>query len=280
MILLVPVSVVIPCYRCAQTLERAVASVVSQTVRPLALILVDDGSGDETREVMNTLQSRYSSAWVRLVLLDQNVGAASARNAGWDQAQGDYVSFLDADDAWHPRKLELQYEFMKTRPEVTVCGHGHIQSNSAQVLVDVILGELSFRKLSLRSILLKNPFVTPSFMVRRNLVYRFLSGQRHMEDHYFLMQVAAAHLIIMKIELPLSLTFKKSFGEAGLSASLWAMQCGELGNYDLLLKADKISWFQTHCLKIFSWLKFIRRVLIVMFRKLLLLSEQRKQGSK
>jgi len=76
------VSVVIPCFRCVRTLERAVASVAGQTVLPLEVILVDDGSGDETRSLMVQLQGRYKPDWIRLVLQDTNAGAASARNAG------------------------------------------------------------------------------------------------------------------------------------------------------------------------------------------------------
>lgn len=277
--MLVPVSVVLPCYRCAKTIEWAVASVVSQTVRPLTLILVDDGSGDETRDVLHALQNRYSAAWVQLVLLDQNVGAASARNAGWDQAEGDYVAFLDADDAWHPRKLELQYRFMKDRPDVAVSGHGHIQLDAGQVLDESLMGEWKFRTITTCSVLLKNPFVTPSFMVRRDVTYRFLAGRRYMEDHYFLMQVAVAGLPVMKMELPLSITFKNSFGAAGLSASLWDMECGELANYDLLLASKKISFVATLCFKAYSWIKFFRRVFIVLFRKLSALSDSRNQGS-
>lgn len=91
-----PVSVVIPCFQCVRTLERAVASVAGQTVLPLELILVDDGSGDETRALMTHLQSRNKTGWIKLVMLDTNVGAASARNAGWDEARGDFVAFLDA----------------------------------------------------------------------------------------------------------------------------------------------------------------------------------------
>jgi glycosyltransferase involved in cell wall biosynthesis len=276
---IVPVSVVLPCYRCALTIERAVTSVVSQSARPFELILVDDGSGDATREVLIALQSRYAPDWFQLVLLDQNVGAASARNAGWDRAKGDYVAFLDADDAWHPCKLELQYQFMQAQPDVAVSGHGHIQVAAASSLGAWPLGAMSFREVSLLSVLLKNPFVTPSFMARRDLTHRFLAGRRHMEDHYFLMQVAAADRRIMKIALPLSVTFKNSFGATGLSASLWAMQCGELLNYDLLLKSKKISFFSALCLKTYSWLKFCRRLFIVFLRKLSALSDSRNYPS-
>jgi glycosyltransferase involved in cell wall biosynthesis len=272
----VPVSVVLPCYRCTQTLERAVASVVSQTVRPQALILVDDGSGDETRAALYALQVRYSSDWIRLVLLDQNAGAASARNAGWDQAEGEYLAFLDADDAWHPRKLELQYQFMQAHPEVAVSGH----SNATHAFSEGALGELRFRAVSQRCVLLKNPFVTPSFMVRRDLNFRFLAGRRYMEDHYFLMQVATANLPIMKIELSLSLTFKNRFGDGGLSASLWAMQQGELANYDLLLGMNKIRHHAALLLKAYSWLKFFRRVLIVLFRKFFTFNDSGHQSAR
>ena len=123
----VPVSVVMPCYRCAQTVERAVASVAAQTVRPMELILVDDGNADETRSVLAALRDRYSPGWIKLVLLEQNVGAASARNAGWEAASGQFIAFLDADDSWHPRKIELQYRFMLAQPDIVMSGHGHAQ---------------------------------------------------------------------------------------------------------------------------------------------------------
>ena len=120
-----PVSVVMPCYRCAGTLARALESVAAQTVLPMEMILIDDGSADGTRALMQTLAGRYPQGWIRLVLQDQNTGAASARNAGWAVATQPFVAFLDSDDAWHPQKIEMQYAFMNANPEVALSGHGH-----------------------------------------------------------------------------------------------------------------------------------------------------------
>ena len=260
------VSVVIPCFRCVRTLERAVASVAGQTVLPQELILVDDGSGDETRSLMRQLQGRYTPGWIRLVLLDTNAGAASARNAGWDQAQGDYVAFLDADDAWHPRKIELQAQFMDSHPDVAVSGHGHSQVHAVPY-TGADVGSVKFENVSPLYVLLKNPFVTPSFMVRRKLENRFLPCRRFMEDHLFLMQVSAAGRVVAKASAPLAYIFKPIFGESGLSADMLQMQRSELENYRLMGKAGNISHFVMILLLGYSWLKFIRRYLVVWVRR-------------
>jgi teichuronic acid biosynthesis glycosyltransferase TuaG len=261
---IVPVTAVIPCFRCVRTLDRAVASVAGQTILPQELILVDDCSGDETRSLMTQLQSRYKAGWIKLVLLDANVGAASARNAGWDQARGDFVAFLDADDAWHPRKIELQYGFMISAPEVVISGHGHLQVGDLQKIEKIDFA--AFETVPPLYILLKNPFVTPSFMVRRNLNIRFLSGRRHMEDHYFLMQISAAGLPTAKANVPLTFLFKAIYGDAGLSADLLSMQRSELENYSLLGRSRDISTVAVILFKGYSWLKFCRRYVTVWVR--------------
>jgi glycosyltransferase involved in cell wall biosynthesis len=262
------VSAVIPCFRCIRTLEQAAASVAGQTVLPQELILVDDGGGDETQYLMTRLQSRYKPGWIKLVLLDTNAGAASARNAGWDQARGDYVAFLNADDAWHPRKIELQYQFMDSHPDVAVSGHGHMQVN-AMPDTPADIGGVNFEFVSPLHVLLKNPFVTPSFMVRRNLENRFLSGRRFMEDHFFLMQVSAAGHRIAKARTQLACIFKPIFGESGLSANLVRMQRAELENCRLMQRDGYLSQVFSLVLKGYSWLKFCRRIAIVKGRHLI-----------
>jgi glycosyltransferase involved in cell wall biosynthesis len=215
---------------------------------------------------MTLLQNRYTPGWIRLVLSDTNAGAASARNAGWDQALGQYVAFLDADDAWHPRKIELQVKFMDSHPGVAVSGHGHRQVNTMPDTTADIDG-VSFEGVSPLYVLLKNPFVTPSFMVRRNLEIRFLSGRRFMEDHFFLMQVSATGLRIAKAHTPLAYIFKPIFGESGLSADLVRMQRAELENYSLMQQAGYLSVGLALVLKGYSWLKFCRRMVIVKGRQ-------------
>ena len=101
---LAPVSVVIPCYRCSLTIRRALASIAQQSLKPAEVILVDDASGDGTLAVLKELASSYPN-WMRLIALETNRGAASARNEGWAAASQPFIAFLDADDTWHREKI-------------------------------------------------------------------------------------------------------------------------------------------------------------------------------
>jgi teichuronic acid biosynthesis glycosyltransferase TuaG len=121
----IPVSVVVPCYRCSGTIGRAVASVDAQTYRPQEVLLIDDASSDDTLNKLHELQQQYGVDWIKIIALPVNVGTSSARNVGWNSAAGGYIAFLDADDAWHPRKIEIQYGFMNTHPDYVLTGHGH-----------------------------------------------------------------------------------------------------------------------------------------------------------
>ena len=126
------VSVIIPAYNSASTIIRALQSVAAQTLVPLGIIVVDDASTDTTREVAANFAST-SSIPLHVITHPANGGPSTARNAGWDRAIGDYIAFLDADDQWHPRKIELQYPIMQTQPEVTMSCHGPALRLEAQL---------------------------------------------------------------------------------------------------------------------------------------------------
>ena len=109
------VSVIIPSYDRWPMLGEAVDSVLVQTAREYELIVVDDGSTDETPR-------RLRDYGARLTMLSQSRrGVAAARNLGARQASGQYLAFLDSDDLWHPLKLERQLAFMESNPEVEIC---------------------------------------------------------------------------------------------------------------------------------------------------------------
>ena len=97
------VSVIIPAYNRADVLPRAIASVLNQTFTDYEIIVVDDGSTDETGSV-----ARNSDGPVRVISHELNRGAAAARNTGIRAAIGAYVAFLDSDDEWLPKKLSRQ----------------------------------------------------------------------------------------------------------------------------------------------------------------------------
>jgi glycosyltransferase involved in cell wall biosynthesis len=110
------VSVVIPAYKAAGTIQRALASLLCQTRRPDEILVVDDGSPDDLAEAIRP----YGDA-VTLVR-KPNGGAASARNAGIERATGDLIAFLDADDYWEPTKLARQLDVLSAHPEVGLVG--------------------------------------------------------------------------------------------------------------------------------------------------------------
>lgn len=113
------VSVVTPTYNRSRFLLEAVASVLAQTYADLELIIVDDGSVDDTRKV---LEPFLADNRVRY-FYQENQGQSYARNLALEHAVGDYIAFLDSDDMWAPDKLEKQLAILRARPEVDIV-HG------------------------------------------------------------------------------------------------------------------------------------------------------------
>jgi glycosyltransferase involved in cell wall biosynthesis len=108
------VSVIIPAYNGARWLRGCLESVLRQTYRPHEILVVDDGSTDETRDVLGPFAAH-------LVLLAQSRGGiGAARNRALARASGDFLAFLDQDDLWHPDKLERQVRHALDRPQVAV----------------------------------------------------------------------------------------------------------------------------------------------------------------
>jgi glycosyltransferase involved in cell wall biosynthesis len=101
------ISVIIPCYNCAEFIERAVSSVLQQTLKEYEIILVDNNSTDNTFSKLIDLKK--SNPQIITVLSEPTKGAPAARNKGLVEAKGEYIQFLDADDELKPLKLESQY---------------------------------------------------------------------------------------------------------------------------------------------------------------------------
>ena len=106
------ISVVIPSYNRAHYIEKTIDSVLEQKMADIEIILVDDGSTDNTRELV---QKKYGDL-VRYVY-QENQGIPGARNTGIKNARGDYIAFLDSDDSWRPGKLERQLSLAEEHPE-------------------------------------------------------------------------------------------------------------------------------------------------------------------
>lgn len=259
----VPVSVVIPCYRCASTINRAVESVLRQVQKPAEVILVDDASGDGTLSVLRHLEQQYPG-WVKVIALEENSGAASARNAGWAAATQHYIAFLDADDAWHALKIKIQYTYMSSNPDVMLCGHRHRILKQRDDLPNwIVATQWEAEQINKWDLLLSNRFVTPSVMLRRDVVQRFAEKQHYMEDHLLWLEIACGGGAAMKLSAELTAIYKSQFGASGLSSHMWGMERSELHNYWRLHKAKYIGLIAVLMLWVFSMTKYLRRLIIV-----------------
>ena len=108
------VSIVVPVYNAASCIADTIMSVMGQTYTDYELLLVDDGSDDDSTKIIG----KYVSEKVKLLSNRKEKGAAGARNTGIEEARGRYIAFLDADDLWMKNKLARQVEFMKTKDAV------------------------------------------------------------------------------------------------------------------------------------------------------------------
>ena len=257
----VPVSAVIPCYRCGGTIRRALDSVAAQTTPPREVILVDDCSANGTAEALGGIAAEYPGGWVRVLLLPINGGPGRARSAGWDAAAQPYVAFLDADDSWHPSKLEIQYGWMRANPGVVLTGHPSARAGEGASSAPPNR-EVRASRIGRRELLLSNCFSSRSIMFRRDLAIGFHPTKRYMEDHWWLLQIVFSGQQIVRLELPLAFTFKADYGASGLSARLWEMERNELDNYWGLRRAGRISLVTVSLLTVYSLIKYARRCIL------------------
>ena len=109
------VSVIIPTYNRGWILKEAIDSVLAQDYKDLELIVVDDGSTDNTFEILASYGNDIK------VLFQENKGVSAARNRGITEASGQLIAFLDSDDLWLPRKLSTQIDFFNQMPDALIC---------------------------------------------------------------------------------------------------------------------------------------------------------------
>lgn len=120
------VDVIIPSYNRAKTIGRAIESVLNQTYPYVNVVVVDDGSSDNTEQIVKS----YSDPRVKFFRHPKNRGACAARNTGIDNSTGEFIAFLDSDDAWFPEKIEKQLAFLQeNNGEITFCSYLRVEKN-------------------------------------------------------------------------------------------------------------------------------------------------------
>ncbi len=189
------VSIIIPAGNAAATLAQALDSVAAQTWPADEIIGVDDASTDATAAVFEAWRVRARSpARVRLIRQPRNTGPAGARNTGVRAATGEWIAFLDADDAWLPHRLDAQFRVAAARPGVALfCGR--------TVPLEAVVPpppDPAFRLMPLRleTFMIHNPVATSTVLVRRRVLEAaglFDEQFRGPEDYDLWMRIAAGH---------------------------------------------------------------------------------------
>lgn len=134
------ISVIIPNYNYARYIDQAIQSVLKQTYSNLELIVVNNGSTDDSLKVLEKYENQ-------IILIDQaNLGQSGARNSGLTLAKGELIAFLDADDFWEPNKLELQSQQINNSTQLVYCGVIQFKDpgiDNKQILVPKYRGDCS-----------------------------------------------------------------------------------------------------------------------------------------
>jgi glycosyltransferase involved in cell wall biosynthesis len=233
------ISVIIPAYNAEKTIRRALNSVENQTMLPKEVIVIDDCSSDQTNAIIREYMSE-SKLNIRHEIQGANAGAGSARNAGWLVSSEKYVAFLDADDMWHPKKLEIQFNAMENSDDCSMsCHYRNVTDleNWSEVQFDASVQRL----FTFKDFLIRNRCATPSVMVKREITARFHPGKRYAEDYLLWLQISALYGPVLFIDLPLVHCSNPIYGGPGLSGNLKQMHKGESSALRQLKKEGLIS---------------------------------------
>ena len=163
------ISVVIPAYNAEKTLGRAIESVLAQTYSNIELIVVEDCSWDNTLKIAASYAKKDSR--IRVLQNQANLGVAMSRNRGIEEAQGDWIAFLDSDDAWVPSKLKKQAEALQKNPSCSLCFTGSAFENDKGVRCAYTLsvpGQLNYEEL-----LKQNLISCSSVLVKCEVLIKF-----------------------------------------------------------------------------------------------------------
>jgi glycosyltransferase involved in cell wall biosynthesis len=181
------ISVVIPYYNRMRYISAALQSVFSQTVAPLEVLVVDDGSAPEQARFLQQFVPR-----VQVLRLDRNRGPAAARNTGIHAARGGLIAFLDSDDLWEPDKLEVQLRHLRDNPD---CAGVHTAIRSFYPDGREAVSDPLPPRLTLRDALYQNIIRVQSLLIRTE-VLRAVGGfdprLRLCEDDDLSIRLAAA----------------------------------------------------------------------------------------
>ncbi len=212
------ISVIMPCYNAAAYLQEAIASVFKQSIKDIELIVVDDGSTDQSLQLLSTLQKSHSQL---TVLQQANSGPYPARNRGLKVARGQYIAFLDADDYWAEDCLEKLYAALESSDvDLSYCGWQNIMEagdNSAPYVPPAYEKEDMFQHF-----LQGCPWPIHAALVKRTLIDQagsFSTRCFSSMDYDFWLRLSAISQRIVRV--PEVLAFYRWHDQGQISATKW-----------------------------------------------------------
>ncbi|MBT8574541.1 glycosyltransferase family 2 protein [Polynucleobacter paneuropaeus] len=218
------VSIVIPCYRDSETLSSALKSLYEQTYSNLEILVINDAS-PETAEIERVLASHLGVFYIKNTI---NVGLAATRNVGIKNSKGEYVAFLDADDEWHPRKLELQMKHIAANVAIA-CDVEEFLTFPPQLRVfseaqesDIKVVRSSF-KFSFYNYLTGASLLAPKALLLK--VGGYDESLRSCEDYDLWLRLLEARVMLIHLRLPL---YYYRFNISGLSKNVNTISFWEL----------------------------------------------------
>lgn len=255
---IIPVTVIVPCYRSGDTIERAVASIANQSFLPSQIILIDDASNDGTFQILLAIQSKYSNLNIIVNSLRENSGPGLARNLGWELADQPWLAFLDADDVWVREKLELQWSWILLHPEVVLVGGGTKQIDSDDLSKDECSHSVNATKITFFQMLISCRFYTRTVMLQKKLPYRF-SDRSYTEDYLLWLEIILGGHEAYVIDQVLAYSYSPEYSLGSYSSMLWKHEKRELRAWYFLYSEKKISLISLLAALPWSYLKFLRR---------------------
>jgi teichuronic acid biosynthesis glycosyltransferase TuaG len=213
------VSIIMPCFKCTDVVTRSIKSVIAQTHPNWELICIIDGQDNSLYDEIRM----FVDLRIRVIVLEQNKGAAIARNIGIDNARGEFIAFIDADDVWLKNKIELQLSFMIKHGATASCtyvdyGHfsgrhhsGHFQKKYQKS------PNLKYTSRNIYDLLIENKICTSSVMLKSNALHNNnFPNVRHRHDIILWCLLLKKGITFVALPLPL---VRYDIGTKGISSN-------------------------------------------------------------
>ena len=182
------IDIILPCYKCIDTIEDTVNSIIAQSYDQWRLIVVIDGPDVElTQKIFELTKSLKNT-----VILPQpkNIGVAAARNIGIEHSTQEFIAFIDSDDVWHRDKLQKQISLMTSNSDAVLCATQCIRFSGGQIPLDRHIGsDIPIKKVHNVLLWIFNPYVFSSIVVRRSSICNLRFASTGHEDYDFLIRL-------------------------------------------------------------------------------------------